>query len=674
VGLNLEIMKKVVGLLSAWLLAIILGFYMLTGCSLDRSEVSSPDWSAQWIWLDEDGPENAWVAFRREVSIGRVPKKVTALLAADTKYWLWINGQLVVYEGGLIGRPSQFKSWNRQPEIWKLGPEHKPSNTWYEEVDIAQYLNPGMNTIAVLVWHWNRETHKGVHIASGKGGLLFQADIGNQRLVSDSAWKAQLHPAYSLDYVDVGRNLVAYPVVYDARQDLNDWTASAWQKEGFIDDRWDSATEKGIPPVAPWYNLELNQVPNLVNHGLRNYTNYPTTDFPFVSDGEEIQCVLPFNMQVNPYLEVEADAGLEIFVSTDNSRNKITATYTTRKGIQRFEAYSWMSGHRVIYHIPAGVKVLGLNYRWMSVGLMAGAFECDDPFLNRLWEMGRNTLFVCARDNFMDCPDRERALWIGDVADQASYLFHTMDKAGRELLRQSIYSTLNFREGKVFGSLGPLRVRELPSQSLQFISQVVWEYYINTGDLETLRYAYGPAKDYLSLWEMNAFGLPERNQRSADSWNWFDWGEENTDDKEVILTSLYFMALSSMREMAVVLEKKHDFQWYDDRIHAIRGAFNNRYWQDGYYSSDTIQFQDDRANALAILAGLANTSQSNQIVERVLIPNHFCSPHFEWMVNEAMYKAGYEREALERMKKVCKPGRNTLAYHLVREFPQWRNL
>jgi hypothetical protein len=48
----------------------------------------------------------------------------------------------------------------------------------------------------------------------------------------------------------------------------------------------------------------------------------------------------------------------------------------------------------VIYKIPAGVKVLSLKYRWMSVGEMAGSFRCNDPFYQRIWEMGRNTLFV----------------------------------------------------------------------------------------------------------------------------------------------------------------------------------------------------------------------------------------------------------------------------------------
>lgn len=644
-------MKKKYCHIIAYLLVIMTSVVILAACKTVSSEYKTPEWSAQWIWLDDDGPENSWVAFRREVSISRVPKKVTALIASDTKYWLWINGQLVVFEGGLIGRPSQYEPWDRQPDMQNLDPEHKPSNTWYEEVDIKSYLKPGKNTIAVLVWHWARETHKGVHIASGKGGLLFQADIGRQRLISDSLWKVQLHPAYSPDYVDVGRNLVTYPVIYDARLAMDDWTEMAWQTKDFVDSGWKNAVEKGIPPVAPWHKLELNRVPQLTNHELQNYAHYPSSEFPFVSDGNEIQCVLPFNKQVNPYLEVEADEGLDILITTDNRHNRITAKYTTRKGRQSFETYSWMNGHKIIYHIPEGVKVHDLKYRWMSVGEMAGSFECDDPFLNRLWDMGRNTLFVCARDNFMDCPDRERALWIGDVADQASYLFHTMDNAGRKLLRQSIYTTLNFREGNVFGGLGPMRVRELPSQSLQFISQGIWEYYINTGDLETLRFAYAPVKEYLKLWNINSDGLPVRSHRHYDSWNWFDWGKENTVDKEVVLTSIYYMALTSMRKMAVELDKSEDIQWLDNRIISIRNAFSDNFWQDGFYSSDSEQFEDDRANALAILSGLADADQFGRIVERVLIPNHFCSPHFEWMVNEAMIKAGYSREALERMKK-----------------------
>lgn len=608
---------------------------------------SSVDWKAQWIWLAEDGPANSWVAFRKHLRIVKVPERVIANISADSKYWMWINGELVVFEGSVARGPSPAKPWKRKKEMWNDPPETKPSNTWYEEVDLTRYLKPGENTIAVLAWYWGRETHKGTHIDSGKGGFIFQADFNGKKLISDKSWKVKADPAYALDSGDPDKNIVQYNVKYDARKVMGDWTST-----DFSDAGWKAAAEKGIPPAAPWYNLEKNYVPALVNHGLKNYENYPESKFPFISKGETISCELPFNKQITPYLEVECDAGLEVKITTDNRLNKINSCYTTKKGRQSFESLSWMSGHKINYEIPAGVKVLGLKYRWMSVGnITAGSFSCNDPFYERLWWMGRNTLFVCARDNFMDCPDRERACWIGDVADQASYLFYCMDDAGRQLLKKAIRNTMAYSDDGVYGALGPLRIRELPTQSLQFVDQGVWQYYLNTGDEETLRYAYPFVRDYLNLWLMGVDGLPKRATRSMDSWKWSDWGEKGTVDDVVILDSLYYMALSSAKKMAVELGEKQDIAWYDERIQTLEKAFNRKYWKGSFYSSNPNKFQDDRANALAILSGLAGKDKYGSIVENVLIPNQFCSPHFEWMVEEAMCYAGQYEAALKRMKE-----------------------
>jgi len=633
------------------LLIILTGMIASGLAAVASSNDSMVDWQAQWIWQAEDGPANSWVAFRKELQIAQVPATVIANISADSKYWMWINGELAVFEGSVARGPSPSKPWNRKKEMWKDPAETKPSNTWYEEVDITSYLKPGENTIAVLAWYWGRETHKGTHIDSGKGGFIFQADFNGKKLISDKSWKVKANPAYALNSGEPDKSIVQYNVKYDARNEMGDWTSP-----DFADADWNAATEKGIPPAAPWYNLEKNYVPALVNHGLTNYENYPESKFPFVSKGEIITCDLPFNKQITPYLEVECDAGLEINITTDNRLNRISAFYTTKKGKQSFEGLSWMNGHKITYEIPAGVKVLGLKYRWMSVGdIKAGSFACSDPFYERLWWMGRNTLFVCARDNFMDCPDRERACWIGDVADQASYLFYCMDEPGRQLLKKAIRVTMAYSHEGVYGALGPLRLRELPTQSLQFVDQCIWQYYLNTGDEETLRYAYPYVRDYLNLWTMGPDGLPVREKRSHDSWKWSDWGEKGTVDDKVILDSLYFMALNSAKKMALKLGEDQDISWYDDRIQTLEKGFNKKYWKGKYYSSNPKKFQDDRANALAILSGLADPDKYNSIVENVLIPNLYCSPHFEWMVEEAMCQAGAYEAALKRMKERYQP-------------------
>ena len=609
------------------------------------SATEQPDWEgAKWIWQQEEGPSNTWMSFRKTITVEEIPEIVEAHISVDSKFWLWVNGEMVLFEGGLSRGPSQAGDWNRKEKI-------TPTNSWYETINIQPYLKKGNNTIAILVWYWGRETHKGTHIDSGKGGLLFSAQIGNQKLVSDQSWKAIQHPGYDNTIEPPSKNLVQYSVKYNAQNSMNDWADNAWYTSNFDDSKWPKATEKGNAGIAPWYNLEPNIVPQLINHGLENYKNHEELQLPFISKGQTIACKLPFNKQITPYLEVEAKAGDTIFVTTDNRLNKITATYITKDGTQKFESFSWMNGNEIRYTIPEGVKVKALKYRWMSVGEMAGKFEIDDPFYNRLWWMGNNTLFVCARDNFMDCPDRERALWIGDVADQVGYLFYAMDNAGRQLLKKAVLQTTAFSENGVMGALGPLRVRELVAQTLQFIAQGIWSYYLNTGDTETLEKAYPFVYDYLALFPMQENGLPEyRIRKSPDSWDWVDWGVKETADKEPIQTAFYYLALNKAKEMAEVLGEETHAKWYEARMQTMKPAFEKAFWKDGFYSSNAEKLKDDRANAIAIVSGIANPKYYNQIVDNVLIPNRFSSPHFEWMVEEAMCIAGRYKASLARMK------------------------
>lgn len=609
-------------------------------------KANAVNWNkAQWIWQEQDTTPNTWVSFRKTVTLDEIPEIIEAYIAVDSKFWLWINGDMVLFEGGLSRGPSPAGEWDRKKKI-------TPCNSWYQTVDIQPYLKNGENTIAILAWYWGRETHKGTHVDSKKGGLLFYADMGNQTLVSDATWKAVQHPGYDNTIAPASKSLVQYCVKFDAQKAMNDWASNAWYNSDYDDNNWPQAVAKGKAGVAPWHALEENFVPLLINHGLAKYVNHDKLQLPFVSKGQTLRCRLPFNKQVTPYLEIEAKAGDTIFITTDNRLNKINATYIAKEGVQAFESFSWMNGHEVIYTIPAGVKVKALKYRWMSVGEMAGEFEIDDPFYQRLWWMGNNTLFVCARDNFMDCPDRERALWIGDVADQTGYLFYSMDDAGRHLLKKAILQTVYFSQDDVLGALGPLRVRELVTQSLQFIAQVVWPYYLNTGDLETLEIAYPYLYAYLDLFPMQENGLPEyRKGKSPDSWNWSDWGVKNTIDEQPIQMAFYYLALNEAKKMAEVLGNKEHIDWYSERMSTMKPAYEKAYWKDGFYSTDVDKFKDDRANAIAIVSGIANSEYYDQIVDNVLIPNRFSSPHFEWVAEEAMCIAGRHKESLQRMKE-----------------------
>ena len=207
------------------------------------------DWTgAQWIWQTEDGPSNSWVSFRKTLQLENLPESALAKISADSKFWLWINGNLVVFEGGAARGPSQAGDWDRVNKI-------TPANSWYESVELRPFLKEGENIIAILVWYWGRETHKGTHVDSKKGGFLFHCDLGNKTIHSDSTWKMKLHPGYDNTIEPANASLVQYPVKFDANTNMNDWSENAWYTANFSDDDWENAVEKGMAGSSPWYDL-----------------------------------------------------------------------------------------------------------------------------------------------------------------------------------------------------------------------------------------------------------------------------------------------------------------------------------------------------------------------------------------------------------------------------------
>ena len=140
------------------------------------SAVSQQKWKAMWISSEHaQSTTNEWQSFRKVVTIDRVPERLIARIAADSKYWLWINDEMVVFEGSL-----------------KRGPS--PADTYYDEVDIAPYLKKGENTIAVLLWYFGKNGFS--HLSSGRAALLFDCQGEGIEIVSDRTWQTSPNQAY----------------------------------------------------------------------------------------------------------------------------------------------------------------------------------------------------------------------------------------------------------------------------------------------------------------------------------------------------------------------------------------------------------------------------------------------------------------------------------------------
>ncbi len=584
------------------------------------------DWTAKWIWDKENlTEENIWMCFNKKLTLERKPEELIANISADSKYWLYINGETVVFEGNV-----------------KRGPDK--NSGYYDSVDIAPFIKEGENSICALVWFWGDDKNYSYN-SSGQGGFLFEAKNDDITILSDNSWKVNKHSAYgdSILYKPNYR-LAEHSIYYDAREDLGDWL-----NEAFDFSSWENATEYAIGGEGAYGKLYPRGIPFLKDYGLKDYENSNTYENYAVKNlfGEKITMDIPYNAQFTAYLKIVAPEGKKIRITTENTPiGAVSTTYITKEGEQEFEALGWVNGESVTYDIPHGVTVVALKYRETGYdSSFCGNFKCDDEFLNSLWQKSLRTLYVTMRDNFMDCPDRERAQWWGDVTSEMIMTMYSMDSNSYLLYQKGVQAMLShIDDTKVLQTVVPISgdYFELPVQQLAGIVGFL-TYYEYTGDKAFIEKVYGASIDYLKLWEIDENSLVVHRE---GSWDWPDWGDKA--DMTAIENAWVYYALSATEEMAKILGKDDDISFITERKDTIARGYKALWTKEGFKSDDAKE-PDDRANALAVLSGLATKEQYDTITN-VLTTTQNSSPYMEYYVLEALCKMGEYELAKDRIK------------------------
>ena len=569
-----------------------------------------------------------WVAFRKDITLETVPATAALKIAADSKYWLWVNGEMVVFEGGL-----------------KRGPT--PDDTYYDVVDVAPYLQTGKNRVAVLLCYFGKNGYS--HNSSGRSGLIVDGSesIG---LVSDASWQSLRLEAYGTSSSATPNwRLAESNICYDARKAIGDWQTD----DDVVAASFAASKAVGTWGSAPWNALVERPVPQWKNFGLTTVTDYTTA----TGGGTTTLTIrLPYNMQLTPYIDItDTEGGTTVSLSTDHkyvSGECISAEYITRAGTQQYESLGWMNGDvlYVSYPSTASVTVNAVGYRETGYDAeFTGSFTSGDDFINRFWTKALRTLYVNMRDTYFDCPDRERAQWWGDVTVLMSQSFYQMDSRAWQLMRKAIRELVNWQradntlyspipEGNYHETDG-----ELPAQMLAAMSTYgFWNYYRHTGDTETMAYAYPAMKRYLSIWELEENGLTK--YRTGD-WDWVDWGSNA--DKNLIMAAWHYMALESAVNVATLIGETTDIEGYQAQMQRIKTAFET-YWNgEAYTYSGTV---DDRAQAVAVVSGIAPAEHYDALATAILAHEN-ASPYMEKYVLEALFRMGRGTDAISRMKR-----------------------
>lgn len=584
------------------------------------------DVKGKWLSFEHTQSEpNSWYIYRKDVRLTDVPESLIARIAVDSKYWLWINGRLVVFEGGL-----------------KRGPARNA--TYYDEVEIASYLATGENTIAVLVWHFGRNGFS--HVNSGMAGLWFEAIAPGVEIVSDGSWSGMMYDAYQdTDAPYPNYRLPESNIRFDARKEIIGWNqktfSGSMQRPFILNDMAD----------VPIGRLVKRPIPLWKDYGLADYVNVRKS-----AGGDTLFCRLPYNCHITPYLKVKAREGAMIKMQTDNywggSTPNVRAEYITRGGEQEYESFGWMNGHEVWYVIPEGVEVLEVKYRETGYNAeFVAPFQCNDPFYNELWKRSARTLYVTMRDTYMDCPDRERSQWWGDEVNELGEAFYALTPSSHQLALKGIHELINWQraDGVLFSPVPAGNWnRELP---LQMLASVGWygfytQYYYSA-DSSFIPVIYDRLHRYLhEVWQVDQNGLAVDR---IGEWTWGDWGENI--DMGVLTNCWYYLALKAELAFALQLKKNGDAEEIRSMMDKIERNFDTKFWTGAAYRAPGYKGEtDDRAQAMAVVSGLASEDRYPALL-KVLREEYHASPYMEKYVLEALFRMNDPVFALERMKK-----------------------
>ncbi len=610
--------------------------------ALDEYKVSGVN--AKWIWTDRF-ISNSYVAFRKTFDLAEVDANASLGVSAVSKCYVWVNGELVIFDGPSKRGLTKYDGF-------------------FERVKIGDKLVAGSNNVTVLVSFNGRDSNSYVEpetenddgSTSKVAGLVCEIKSGSTTVGTDESWKclrlkeyknkSQLRDEWP-DYEQCAM-LGEWNLYYDARD-----AAGEFYSPAFDDGKWAAATVVGKIGEKPYNDLYECMTPPFAFD--KTYTDFAAsgTVVGKKTTATTIKLDFPENMQFSLYFEATADAAggkLTYYTDTYESQglNSFKDTYVFKQGEQSFESYPWRTGNTLIMEVPAGITFTKIGYRRSGYDSdNAGEFASDDSDLNTLWIKARNTLKICMRDGYMDCPERERSPYIGDATNQIAETFYCLDEKSYAMTKKTILTLLGWvtDNGEI-----PLRspsktLNECPAQTLAFLTSV-YEYYLYSGDRATVEKIYPILLNYLKLWQMGDDGcIVYRN----GTFMWTDWGT-GQDDK-VMQNCWYYYALKTTKALAEEFGKTSDLEFFTSRMTSIETGFRKYRKADGYASGDSY---DDRSNALAVVCGLADSDDYADITE-ILKTVKGASPYMEKYVLEALCMMGEYEAARERMLERYEP-------------------
>ncbi len=206
-----------------------------------------------------------------------------------------------------------------------------------------------------------------------------------------------------------------------------------------------------------------------------------------------------------------------------------------------------------------------------------GIFRCSEKIFEEIYNLSARTVNLCMEDAYTDCPWRERSQWVGDAQPEALFNYYCF--GAYELSRKAIdeFTSGNTEEGWIPGVFPGTYKRNLPTWGMR-IPVIVWEYYLFTGDRETVEKAYpGVRKQIewlLSHTEKN--GLFDLKA----GWNFVDWTALDDRNSDGAVCGWFLESLIYGEKIARTVKDKETAEKLSSITRKLKKSIARFYWSE----------------------------------------------------------------------------------------------
>ena len=609
-------------------------------------------------------------------------------ITASSRYRLWVNGKAV------LSGPCKGDTYRQ----------------YYEETELTEYLVPGKNSFCVQVLYCDpeaaeKETDQRASIYGVVGPtaghrLAVEGDICDETgnvtgtiTTGKADWRVWLENSFYLKSDESTIFLGAVAEDIHVKKSELHWKEKEYDVSGWrMAERAD--TVRVTDPlfacgVQPKFRIRKREIPLLYEETSQFVRCFTKEDGKSTGLLENKEMTIP----AGAYKELIFDAGVikngyPCFVFSGGKDTKVEIIYFEKFGgpdsdicrsdykngaITGLTDTLILDGKKLLYE-PFWVR----TFRFLCLRIYAGQepvkidapyfkrtgyplpkeseIHSSAPWVEKLWKICVRTLGNCMMETYMDCPYYEQLQYGMDTRLEALYTYTVTNDS--RLVKKAL---LDFHYGMMPDGLS---TGKWPSAYPQILSTfslhyiyMMWEYYKQTGDEETIRLYRGDVDRILEYYDskIGGDGLVGR----LEYWEFVDWQPAWNDcagipeacqhGPSTIINLMYAYALWCGEQIFEASGRKGVAAEYGARREKILTTVKEQCWdaeKEMFREGPAFTQYSCHAQAWAVLNELVDHAQAKVILSNA-IKSEECltcsfSTSYEWF--RALEKAGMYKE------------------------------